>query len=267
MPYRFWLMQRLHDAVESFDDGGRAAVRSTFAAAGTRCVARPPHRPAGRTGRQPRGVGAYGVTGMADQPKAVDGRRARRDRNRNAVLDVVLEMFAEEALMPSIEEASRAVGPVAPLGLPLLRRPRRAARGRDRTEPRAEPSPRPHSCHRAGQFREPARHVHRDADRHLRARRSDLPSHDPHRVATHPASRVARRYPQVVAPTARAPVRNRTRATCQSRTEVGARCSRHPDPTRRDRLPPRSVSVLRRRDGRYRQDRVDGRADEPELIA
>jgi hypothetical protein len=34
MPYRFWLMQRVHDAVESFDDEGRAAVRSTLAAAG-----------------------------------------------------------------------------------------------------------------------------------------------------------------------------------------------------------------------------------------
>ena len=34
MPYRFWLMQRLHDGVESFDDAGQASVRSTFATAG-----------------------------------------------------------------------------------------------------------------------------------------------------------------------------------------------------------------------------------------
>ena len=34
MPYRFWLMQRLHDAVADLDDTGREAVRSTFDAAG-----------------------------------------------------------------------------------------------------------------------------------------------------------------------------------------------------------------------------------------
>ena len=34
MPYRFWLMQRLHDAVADMDDTGREAVRSTFDAAG-----------------------------------------------------------------------------------------------------------------------------------------------------------------------------------------------------------------------------------------
>jgi len=45
-----------------------------------------------------------------DGTEIVDGRRARRDRNRQAVIDVVLEMFAEEALMPSIEAASKRSG-------------------------------------------------------------------------------------------------------------------------------------------------------------
>jgi AcrR family transcriptional regulator len=40
----------------------------------------------------------------------VDGRVARRERNVNAVLDVVLEMFAEESLLPTIEEASKRSG-------------------------------------------------------------------------------------------------------------------------------------------------------------
>jgi hypothetical protein len=30
MPYRFWLLQRIHDAVAGFDAAGQAAVRSTF---------------------------------------------------------------------------------------------------------------------------------------------------------------------------------------------------------------------------------------------
>jgi AcrR family transcriptional regulator len=40
----------------------------------------------------------------------VDGRVARRARNRDAVLDVVLELFAEESLFPTIEEASQRSG-------------------------------------------------------------------------------------------------------------------------------------------------------------
>jgi AcrR family transcriptional regulator len=40
----------------------------------------------------------------------VDGRVARRERNRTAVLDVVIEMFAEDQLFPTIEQASARSG-------------------------------------------------------------------------------------------------------------------------------------------------------------
>ena len=40
----------------------------------------------------------------------VDGRVARRQRNIDAVLDVVLEMFAEEAMFPTIEQAATRSG-------------------------------------------------------------------------------------------------------------------------------------------------------------
>lgn len=40
----------------------------------------------------------------------VDGRVARRQRNVDAVLDVVLEMFAEESLFPTIEQAATRSG-------------------------------------------------------------------------------------------------------------------------------------------------------------
>lgn len=40
----------------------------------------------------------------------VDGRVARRRRNIDAVLDVVLEMFAEEAMFPTIEQAATRSG-------------------------------------------------------------------------------------------------------------------------------------------------------------
>ena len=40
----------------------------------------------------------------------VDGRVARKQRNLDAVLDVVLEMFAEDMLFPSIEQASKRSG-------------------------------------------------------------------------------------------------------------------------------------------------------------
>ena len=40
----------------------------------------------------------------------VDGRVARRERNRTAVLDAVLEMFGEESLFPTIEQASKRSG-------------------------------------------------------------------------------------------------------------------------------------------------------------
>jgi len=44
-----------------------------------------------------------------EQP-AVDGRVARRQRNQDAVLDVVLEMFAEDMMFPTIEQASKRSG-------------------------------------------------------------------------------------------------------------------------------------------------------------
>jgi len=40
----------------------------------------------------------------------IDGRVARRQRNLDAVLDVVLEMFAEDMMFPSIEQASKRSG-------------------------------------------------------------------------------------------------------------------------------------------------------------
>ena len=41
---------------------------------------------------------------------AVDGRVARRERNMEAVLDVVMEMFGEDAMFPTIEQASKRSG-------------------------------------------------------------------------------------------------------------------------------------------------------------
>lgn len=40
----------------------------------------------------------------------LDGRVARRQRNIDAVIDVVLEMFAEEAMFPTIEQAATRSG-------------------------------------------------------------------------------------------------------------------------------------------------------------
>jgi len=41
---------------------------------------------------------------------AVDGRNARRDRNRNAVLDAALELFGEDNLEPSPEQVAERSG-------------------------------------------------------------------------------------------------------------------------------------------------------------
>jgi len=49
-------------------------------------------------------TGTDGITG------SVDGRVARRQRNVDAVLDVVLEMFAEESMFPTIEQAATRSG-------------------------------------------------------------------------------------------------------------------------------------------------------------
>ena len=46
----------------------------------------------------------------SDAAEPVDGRVARRERNIDAVLDVVLEMFAEEALFPTMEQAASRSG-------------------------------------------------------------------------------------------------------------------------------------------------------------
>ncbi len=43
-------------------------------------------------------------------PDRVDGRRARRDRNRNLALDCAIEMFSEESLVPSIEDVAQRSG-------------------------------------------------------------------------------------------------------------------------------------------------------------
>ena len=50
------------------------------------------------------------MTDATDVEPPVDGRVARRDRNRNAVLDAVLDMFGEDLLWPSIELASERSG-------------------------------------------------------------------------------------------------------------------------------------------------------------
>ncbi len=51
------------------------------------------------------------VTAPADSEEPpIDGRIARRQRNLDAVLDVVLEMFAEDMMFPSIEQASKRSG-------------------------------------------------------------------------------------------------------------------------------------------------------------
>lgn len=45
-----------------------------------------------------------------DETTPVDGRAARRQRNIDAVLDVVLEMFQEEAMTPSMEQVATRSG-------------------------------------------------------------------------------------------------------------------------------------------------------------
>lgn len=50
------------------------------------------------------------MTDTDDVTGAVDGRAARRQRNIDAVLDVVLEMFSEEAMFPTIDQAATRSG-------------------------------------------------------------------------------------------------------------------------------------------------------------
>ncbi len=50
------------------------------------------------------------ATTQSPDGRPIDGRVARRQRNLDAVLDVVLEMFAEEMMFPSIEQVSTRSG-------------------------------------------------------------------------------------------------------------------------------------------------------------
>ena len=47
---------------------------------------------------------------MTDLAATTDGRVARRERNIDNVLDVVLELFVEESLFPSIEQTAKRSG-------------------------------------------------------------------------------------------------------------------------------------------------------------
>ena len=47
---------------------------------------------------------------MPDADDQIDGRTARRDRNREAVLDAVLELFREDAMTPSPAEVAARSG-------------------------------------------------------------------------------------------------------------------------------------------------------------
>lgn len=50
------------------------------------------------------------MSDLDERSEAVDGRVARRERNIEAVIDVVLEMFVEESMFPSIEQAASRSG-------------------------------------------------------------------------------------------------------------------------------------------------------------
>ena len=50
------------------------------------------------------------MTDSGEIQTPIDGRAARRERNIDNVLDVVLKMFAEESLVPTIEQAAKRSG-------------------------------------------------------------------------------------------------------------------------------------------------------------
>ncbi len=50
------------------------------------------------------------MTDSGEIQTPIDGRAARRERNIDNVLDVVIEMFAEESLFPTIEQAAKRSG-------------------------------------------------------------------------------------------------------------------------------------------------------------
>lgn len=47
---------------------------------------------------------------LAEAERSADGRAARRERNINAVLDVVVELFTEGELFPTVEQVSKRSG-------------------------------------------------------------------------------------------------------------------------------------------------------------
>lgn len=55
-------------------------------------------------------VPSKSVTGVDETQPPVDGRVARRERNINAALDVVVGMFSEGELFPTIEQVSKRSG-------------------------------------------------------------------------------------------------------------------------------------------------------------
>ncbi len=61
------------------------------------------------TRRTKSSVGSRRTASEAPSP-SVDGRSLRRERNRQAVVDAVLDMFADEMLVPTIELASERSG-------------------------------------------------------------------------------------------------------------------------------------------------------------
>ena len=54
-------------------------------------------------------TGAVGFD-LDDDRSAIDGRTARRDRNRDAVLDAVIELFTEDMFMPGANEVAERSG-------------------------------------------------------------------------------------------------------------------------------------------------------------
>ncbi len=50
------------------------------------------------------------MTDSGEIQTPIDGRAVRRERNIDNVLDVVIEMFAEESLFPTIEQAAKRSG-------------------------------------------------------------------------------------------------------------------------------------------------------------
>jgi AcrR family transcriptional regulator len=69
----------------------------------------PPRTPAAST-RSDRPTGAWTPTPEADKPAATDGRQLRRERNREAVVEALLDLYAEGNLRPNAEEIAARSG-------------------------------------------------------------------------------------------------------------------------------------------------------------